>query len=380
MTRSEADALLALRLGIDRAGRTPIATQIAEQLTSRIASGVLVAGNRLPATSDVADHLEVNVHTVRAAYAQLAADGVIAMQRGSRALVLGFDANAARTSRTGIPTFTIGVMVPHFSDYYAEFLQAVAQSAEVEGWLPIICQTRQYEAGTVARYVDQMASRGVDGLIALHFETPDDAETTAALAMAADHLPLVFVDSAPLEFGYQIMVDRVAGALEATKHLLDHGHRRVAFISTPIGWNSRSQLRQGYLQALEEAGLEPDVELEIAAGDMSLDAGAKAASSLMLLDNPPEAIFCAGDILALGALQHLQDMRVSVPEDVSIMGYGELPFSSLAGPPLSSSRLPARELGELAVANLRDAIDGRSQTQVAPIQTSLVARRSCGCR
>ena len=380
MTWSEARELLALRLGIDRTGRTPLATQIAEQLTSRVASGRLVAGDRLPTLKEVADHLEVNVHTVRAAYSQLAADDVISIQRGSRAIVLGYDANSALSGRASAPTFMIGVMVPHFSDYYAEFLEAVAQSAEIEGWLPVICQTRQYETRTVARHVDQMVSRGVDGLIALHYETPDDAETTAVLATAADLLPLVLVDSAPLEFGHLIMVDRVAGSLEATRHLLDHGHRRVAFISTPVGWSSRSQMRQGYLQALAEAGLEPDVELEIAAGDMSLDAGAKAASSLMLLDNPPEAIFCAGDILALGALQHLQDIRVGVPEDVSIMGYGELPFSSLAGPPLSSSRLPARELGELAIANLRDAIDGRRRTQVAPIQTSLVTRRSCGCR
>lgn len=380
MTRPEADELLALRLGIDRAGRTPLATQIAEQLTSRVASGVLAAGDRLPASNEVAEHLEVNVHTVRAAYAQLADDGVIAMQRGSRAVVLGFDANAARMSRTRTPTFMIGVMVPHFSDYYAEFLQAVAQSAEVEGWLPVICQTRQYEAGTVARYVDQMVSRGVDGLIALHYETPDDAETTAVLATAADLLPLVFVDSAPLDFGHQIMVDRVAGSLEATKHLLDHGHQRVAFISTPIGWSSRSQLHQGYAQALEEAGFEPDSDLVVAAGDMSLDAGAKAAANLMLLDGPPEAIFCAGDILALGVLRHLQDMQLRVPEDVSIMGYGELPFSSLAGPPLSSSRLPARELGELAVVSLRDAIDGGEREQAELIQTSLTIRRSCGCR
>ena len=380
MTRSEADELLALRLGIDRAGRTPIATQIAEQLTSRVASGVLVAGDRLPASSEVAEHLEVNVHTVRAAYAQLSDDGVIAMQRGSRAVVLGYDANTARSGRASAPTFMIGVMVPHFSDYYAEFLQAVAQSAEIEGWLPVICQTRQYESETVARYVDQMVSRGVDGLIALHYETPDDAETTANLAKASDLLPLVFVDSAPLDFGHQIMVDRVAGSLEATKHLLDHGHRRVAFISTPIGWTSADQLRRGYMQALEEGGLAPDSSLVVSAEDMSLDAGAKAAASLMLLDDPPEAIFCAGDILALGVLRHLQERQLRVPEDVSIMGYGELPFSSLAGPPLSSSRLPARELGELAVSTLRDAIDGGERTQTGPIQTSLSIRRSCGCR
>lgn len=380
MSEVEARELLALRLGIDRAGRTPIATQIAEQLTSRVASGVLVAGDRLPAMKEVAEHLEVNVHTVRAAYAQLAADDVITMQRGSRAVVLGYDANTARSGRASAPTFMIGVMVPQFSDYYAEFLQAVAQSAEIEGWLPVICQTRQYENQTVARYVDQMVSRGVDGLIALHYETPDDVETTAVLAKAADLLPLVLVDSAPLDFGHQIMVDRVAGSLEATKHLLDHGHQRVAFISTPVGWTSASQLRQGYTQALEEGGLLPDSDLVVAAGDMSLDAGAKAAASLMLLDDPPEAIFCAGDILALGALQHLHDMQLRVPEDVSIMGYGELPFSSLAGPPLSSSRLPARELGELAVSTLRDAIDGSENTQTGPIQTSLTTRRSCGCR
>ena len=380
MRRADASELLALRLGIDRAGRTPLATQIAEQLTSRVAAGVVAAGERLPALNDLAEHLGVNVHTVRAAYAQLAADDVITMQRGSRAVVLGYDASTAHSGRVGVPTFMIGVMVPQFSDYYAEFLQAVAESAAVEGWLPVICQTRQYETGAVARYVDQLVSRGVDGVIAVHYETPDDAETTAVLATAADLRPLVFVDSAALDFGSHIVVDRVAGSLEATRHLLDHGHRRVAYISTPIGWSSGSQLRQGYVRALHEAGLELDSDLVVAASDMSLGAGAKAAAGLMQLGEPPDAIFCAGDILAWGALRQLRDMRLRVPEDVSLMGYGELPLSSLAGPPLSSTRLPARELGELAVVTLRAAIDDGERKVAGPIQTTLTIRRSCGCR
>ncbi len=375
----DASELVALRLGIDRAARTPLATQIAEQLISRVASGVVAAGDRLPASSDLAEHLGVNVHTVRAAYAQLAADDVITMQRGSRAVVLGYDASAARSGRVGVPTFMIGVMVPHFSDYYAEFLQAVAESAEVEGWLPVICQTRQYEPKAVARHVDQLLSRGVDGVIAVHYETPDAAETTATLATAAEILPLVFVDSANLDFGSHIVVDRVAGSLEATRHLLDHGHRRVAYVSTPTGWSSGSELRRGYVRALHEAGLEPDPDLVVAAGDMSLGAGAKAAANLMQIHEPPSAIFCAGDILAWGALQQLRDMQLRVPEDVSLMGYGELPLSSLAGPPLSSTRLPARQLAELAVVTLRAAIDDGERKAVGPIQTTLTTRRSCGC-
>ena len=379
MAGADANEPQFLRFGIDRTGRTPLATQIAAQLRSQIAAGVLAAGDRLPTLSELAEHLGINVHTVRAAYTQLAADDVIKMQRGSRSVVLGYDIRSVHPARVGVPTFMIGVLVPHFSDYYAEFLQAATESAELEGWLPVVCQTRQYENRALARHLDQLLSRGVDGVIAMHFETPEDTETMAVLKAAADIVPFVFVDSADVAIGSHILVDRIAGAQEATRHLLDHGYRRVAYISTPSRWSSAELLGRGYVLAHREAGVDYESDLVVAASDMSLGAGAKAAAQLMHLDQPPDAIFCAGDILALGALRHLRDIQVRVPQDVSVMGYGELPFSSLAGPSLSSTRLPARELGASAIETLRNAIDDGEHKIAGPIQTSLTVRRSCGC-
>ncbi len=367
------------RINVDRNNRTPLSTQIAQQLTWLIATGVAAPDSFLPTIGELADHLGVNVHTVRAAYQQLRDDGLVAMRRGSRTLVLGYDRDRAPAGADRHASFSIGVLVPSFSDYYAAFLDAIANEAEVEGWLPVICRTDDYDPKVVSRSLDQLFSRNVDGVIAIHFETPQDVAAVEILAQSAALRPFVFVDSLPVEGTSRITVDREADGQIATSHLIAHGHRRVAFLAPPPSWNSTLRLGSGYRRAMSAAGLPLDPDLVVNVTDFSLEAGAKAAGQLLQGDDPPTAIFCAGDILALGAIRAIDSLGLAVPDDVAVMGYGEIPFAALAAPPLSSIRLPADELGHLAVRILRDAIDqGTSQTPVA-VETTLVLRQSCDC-
>jgi LacI family transcriptional regulator len=373
--RSSSD--IANRITVDRTTRLPLATQIAQQLTWLIATGFIATESPLPVIADLADRLGVNVHTVRAAYQQLRDDGLVAMRRGARTTVLGYDRYRASNSQDRHPSFTVGVLVPSFSDYYADFLEAVATAAEVEGWLPVICQTHLYDPAVVARYVDQLFSRNVDGFIAIHFETPGDSATGEILRSSAALRPFVFVDSAEVAGSSAITVDRRRGGLAATTHLLEHGHQRIGFLAPPESWSSTLLLGAGYAAALQTAGIEADPQLIAHASDFSLDAGAKATRRLIQQADPPTAIFCAGDILALGAVSALDELRLRVPQDVAIMGYGEIPFAALAAPSLSSTRMPADALGYEAVRVLRRAIDeGTPQPQLT-VETTLVLRDSC---
>jgi DNA-binding LacI/PurR family transcriptional regulator len=370
---------IARRINVDRNSRVQYSTQIARQLSWLIATGVLEADSYLPVIADLAHHLGVNVHTVRAAYRQLADDGLISMRRGTRTTVLGYDRQRAWAGTDRHSSFTIGVLVPAFTDYYADFLEAVSNAAEVEGWLPVICQTHHHNPQVISRYMDQLFSRNVDGIIVIHFETPGDTEAVSVFESSAALRPLVFVDSAPVGTNSQIVVDRTAGGYEAVHHLIGHGHRRIGYLAPPVDWSSSVLLGDGYARALAEVDIEFDGDLTAHTTDFSLEAGAKGAARLLQQQEPPTAIFCAGDILALGAIRACNELGLSVPDDVAIMGYGEIPFASLAAPSLSTIRMPADQLGYEAIRTLRRTIDEGSPQPPVAVETTLIPRRSCDC-
>ena len=356
----------------------PLATQIARQFTWQVASGRVTPGSHLPVIAELATELGVSVHTVRAAYRQLADDGIVSTRRGSRTRVLGYDRNRASMGNEAHPSYSIGVMVPAFTNYYADYLQAVSRQAELEGWLPIICQTQHYDAQVVSRHLDQLFSRNVDGVILIHFGAAGDEAVVGVVESSAALRPFVFVDSANVGTGSHILADRTADAYEATMHLVGHGHRRIAYIASPAD-SSSNLLGAGYARALADADIPADDRLVAPVPDFSLEAGSKAAAQLLLADEPPSAIFCAGDILALGAISAIQERGLRVPQDVAVMGYGEIPFARLAAPSLSTVRLPADSLGFEAIRTLRQAIqEGEPQPPVT-VATALVTRESCSC-
>ena len=373
MHRQRPEPVAPIRLS--DSSRVPLATQIARQFMWQVASGRIAAGSHLPVIAELADELGISVHTVRAAYRQLADDGIVSISRGARTRVLGYDRNRAPIRNDTHPSYSIGVMVPAFTDYYADFLQALSLEAGLQGWLPIICQTQHYNAEVVSRHLDQLFSRNVDGVILIHFTTAGDDAVMNVVESSSAQRPFVFVDSADVGMGSHILVDRATDGFEATMHLAGHGHRRIGFIASPAD-SASNLLRHGYSKALAAANLVVDDQLVAPVSDFSLEAGAKAATQLLLSDDPPSAIFCAGDILALGAISALGERGLRVPTDVAVMGYGEIPFARLAAPSLSTVRLPADRLGQEAVGMLLRAIgDGEPQPPVT-VATALIARES----
>ena len=278
---------LVARVNIDRGSRVALAAQIARQLTWLIATGVARPDSFLPTIADMAQHLGVNIHTVRAAYRQLADDGLVSMRRGSRTLVLGYDRDQAWSRRENRQSsFTIGVLVPSFTDYYAEFLDAISKASEIEGWLPVICQTRHYDPRVVARDVDQLLSRNVDGIIVIHFDRPD--RKTAEIFKSASALrPFVFVDSHSADTGSRIVVDEAAAGFRAVSHLLEHGHRRIGFVDPAAGWG-HSRFVEGSTPALAAAGVRLEDRLVVAASDWSLEAGSQGRSPTVGIQQAPD--------------------------------------------------------------------------------------------
>lgn len=359
--------------------RVPLATQIARQFTWQVASGRIATGSHLPVIAELADELGVSVHTVRAAYRQLADDGIVAISRGSRTRVLGYDRDRASVRNDVHPSYSIGVMVPAFTDYYADFLQALSLEAALEGWLPIICQTQGYAPDVVARYLDQLFSRNVDGLILAYFENINDEEVIDSFVSSARSRPFVLVDSADIGAGSRIVVDHRADARLVTEHLASHGHVRIGHVGSPTRLSRTAPFRSGYEQALAESGMPGDERLVVHATGFSMHAGAKAAMQLLQQDDPPTAIMCADDTLAFGVISAARELGLRVPDDLAVMGYGELPLSRLAVTPLATVHIPADQLAFEAVRALRKTIDDGEPQPPLEICTRLVPRESCGC-
>ena len=378
-TSDRAGTEVARRIGVDRVSRVPLATQISRQLTWLISTGTLEEGALLPPISDLAAQVGVNTHTMRAAYGQLRDDGLVRMRRGSRTVVLGFDRRQAARARERHQSFSIGVLIPSFAAYYDDFLAAVTRAAGAEGWLPIICETHHFDAPVVSSYLDQLFSRNVDGLIAIHAESPAESEAVDLFGPSDTLRPLVLVDSADLATSSQIDVDRESDGRAAAAHLIEHGHRRVGAVVGPASWISTQRLLKGHVQALESAGLEPDGDLVANVPDHTLGAGTTAARRLLALDERPTAVVCAGDVVALGVIHGLREAGLRVPQDVAVIGYGDIPFAATTSPTLTTVRLPAAELGREAVRALRRAIDEGAPQPPLTVATSLTLRHSCGC-
>ncbi len=370
---------VARRISVDRTSRVPLATQISRQLTWLIATGVLMEGTELPSISELAEQVGVNTHTMRAAYGQLRDDGLARVQRGSRTIVLGYDRGLVSGTSDRYHSFTIGVLIPSFTSYYNDFLEAVTSAAGSQGWLPIICETHHFDAPVVSGFLDQLFSRNVDGIIAVHAESSAESEAVDVFGPADTQRPLVLVDSADLATSSQVTVDRNADGRKATAHLLEHGHARIAFLGGPAGWISTKRLVAGYSDALEAAGITLDDALIAHSTDHELGAGAEAVRPLLALDARPTALVCAGDVLALGAMRAIHEDGLRVPEDLAVIGYGDIPFAAISSPALATVRLPAAELGREAVHTLRRAIDEGAPQPPVVVATTLLPRRSCGC-
>ena len=376
---SEALPAASAVIGVDGAGRVPLATQIARQITQQVATGRIAVGSHLPPMTDLARQVGVNVHTVRAAYRQLAEDGIVSMARGARTRVLGYDRRLAAGAPGSPRSFTVGVLVSTLDVYYVAYLDALIDEAELTGCLPIICRTQNYAPEVVERYMDQLFSRNVDGIILINFENSGDVGVVDTFMSSARLRPFVLVDCADIGVGSRIVLDHAADAHSMTAHLIEHGHVRIGHVGAPAERSHSPLLRSGYEQALAAAGIRPDGNLVAFLEDMSLEAGAKAAMRLLQQDDLPSAVMCVGDATAIGVIAAARELGIRVPEDLAVMGYGEIPLSNLASTPLSMLQIPAAELGREAVRTLRRVIETGEPQPPVTISTRFVPRESCGC-
>lgn len=271
-------------------------------------------------------------------------------------------------------TSTIGVLLPDlYGGFFSEMIRGIDQTAQHHGYHLLLSGSHNRKAEMEAA---MRAMRGrTDGVIAMspHFDAATLVENLPP------SLPVILLSCEARDEDYQVIaIDNAGGAEAMVRHLVKLGHRRIAMVMGEKGHFDTAERLQGYRHALVEAGITPDERYE-AQGDFSEASGHRAVQELLALPDRPTAIFCANDSMAIGGLAAVHDAGLRVPEDMTVVGFDDIPLAHYMSPPLSSVHVPVFEMGEHAVTRLIAALKGEpvSERRHERLPTRLVVRSSC---
>jgi DNA-binding LacI/PurR family transcriptional regulator len=284
---------------------------------------------------------------------------------------LGYRRNTAARALVTRRSGTIGVMTtgsPYFGP--SNTLIAVEEGAREYGYFVSVATLALFDQESVSRAVEHFLSQSVEGVIVI----APHAEVRDALAPYVNEVPLVTIAAGFAEgLGVHTMsVDQALGARLATRHLLDLGHRTVTHLAGPQDWLDARARVEGWRAELQEAGAAG----ELIQGDWSADCGYLVGQELARR-GAPAAVFAANDELALGLLRAFHEAGISVPGDVSVVGFDDIMGSAHFIPPLTTVRQDFTALGRRCLEMLRSAMANEALDHT-PVVPHLVVRASSG--
>jgi len=281
-----------------------------------------------------------------------------------------FRPNAAARGLALGKTLTIGVVAQAIdSPFYGEGLRGIEACLRQRGYAPLFMSGNWHEEDE-ERCMREFVARGVDGIIVFAGRLSD-----AKLKSYAKEVSIVVTGRrlrAPGLFSLQI--DDRHGAMLAVRHLIEAGHREIAFIAGSENHPDAVERFKGYKKALEDAGIEFDPKL-VAVGDWHEEGGLRATLELLGSKAKFTALFCVNDQTAYGACLALYRKGLSVPGDVSVIGFDDLPSSAYRLPPLTSVRQSVGELGDRSAQAILQLVAGR-RPRIDPPPVELVIRES----
>lgn len=271
-------------------------------------------------------------------------------------------------------TRNLVVLVPTIANtFFARVIGGIQEAAQRRGYGILLCNTLGDER-TEQAYAGLVSTRQADGLIQLRAYDPFTSTRGQARPPMVNACEVL--DEAPCP---TIKLDNRAAARAVTEHLLALGHRRVGMIKGPRNSPLTRDRLLGFQDALAAAGLLPDESL-VCPGDFTPPSGHRAAGELLSRADPPTAIFCENDEMAMGAMRRIKEAGLRIPEDISVAGFDDIAFASFCDPPLTTIAQPAEDFGREAVALLLDIIDDRGDAadehRIMPFE--LVIRESTG--
>ncbi|RWR03231.1 transcriptional regulator [[Pantoea] beijingensis] len=306
---------------------------------------------------DVAERAGVSTATVSRALMNPEKVSAATRQKVEQAVVdVGYSPHTLARNARRSESRTILVIVPDICDpFFSEIIRGVEITAAAEGYLVLIgdCAHQNQQEKS---FLNLMLTRQIDGMVLLGSQVPFDTgveeqRNLPPMVMANEFAPEMELPT--------VHIDNLTAAFEAVNHLHKLGHRRIACIAGPEEMPLCHYRLQGYIQALRRNGItvEPGY---IVRGDFTFEAGAAALKQLMTQPQPPDALFCHSDIMALGAMSQAKMMGLRIPEDLSLVGFDDIELSRYSDPPLTTVAQPRFSIGREATLLLLEQLHGKN--------------------
>lgn len=276
----------------------------------------------------------------------------------------------------------IGVVIPTISNpFFTQMVLGIELEARNRGYNILLCNSFR-EAETERKHLESLYHKQVSGII---LSSVDENHSYLG-KMQENGVQIVLVDQVADDLKCsRVGFDYIKGGMTAVEHLIRTGHRNIAFLSSPLTRRSRRETMEGYQLALlknnigfrSENLIFSEMEEEFRSGTYEFENGKWLARKFLKLTNRPTAIFAVNDMTAFGVIQELLANKISVPEDISVIGFDNIELSAMIHPPLTTVNQPSFETGRLACKLLLDGIEnGGCQDMAITLEPSLVVRKS----
>lgn len=329
---------------------------------------------KAPTITDVAEEAGVSVSTVSR---HLRGDRVRAAERIDRAVArLRYRPSPAAQSLKSGKTGAIALVVPDVANPFFAAVVRGAESITAQGGHTIFLANTDESDDREAEVIDDLLTR-VDGMLL----APASENNPNPQRLADAGVPTVLIDREVPSTGCfdAVLIDNQGGARDAVEHLLSFGHERVATIAGPVDSTPGRLRLEGYRATLAAQGIEPPPDFVQSGGFME-SGGYQSMMRLLALPDPPTAVFVANNMMTIGALRAVKDIGVRIPDDLSVIGFDDHPFSEILDPPLTVIDRPMEQQGALAMRMLlsRMGNDSRRMARRVVLDTRLIERASCG--
>ncbi|WP_349409240.1 LacI family DNA-binding transcriptional regulator [Pseudalkalibacillus sp. SCS-8] len=290
---------------------------------------------------------------------------------------MGYLPNSHAQSLSTKKSWTIGVMFSEDNEvgmkhpFFNAIIESFRKHVEKEGYDLIIASRNLRNRDT--SYLEHFLYRGVDGIIVICSD-PKDPQVQE---MTKGNIPIVVIDMSNQNCSV-VLSDNLSGAEQAINYLYSLGHTKIAHISGDPTTHAGKVRIEGYIQAMEKLGLPFNEAYLVNGGLFSIQEGKVAMGKLLDLNDPPTAVFIAGDHMAIGAMEAAKSRGIRIPEDISIVGYDDIEMARYVTPKLTTVRQDTDVLGVRSAKMLiKQIVQGKKIVTEEVIPVKLIERESC---
>lgn len=289
---------------------------------------------------------------------------------------LGFVRNgSAHQLRAGRSNHLGLVVLDVTNPFFTEVARGVEDAANEAGYVVILCNSDN-SPEKEGRYLHVLQEQRTAGILI----TPVQNDVAYLQHLRQQEIAIVLLDRPSRARDLcSVAIDDALGGELATRHLLELGHRRIAFVSGPLSIRQYAERRRGARRAIKMAGLDPnEIMSETLIAAQNARSGEQCVETLLTHTLQPSAIFCANDLLALGVMRGLGQRGIKIPDEIALVGYDDVEFASMLSPALTSIRQPKYQLGRAAAELLLHEINATEKHQHTQImyQPELIVRSS----